>query len=132
MITTARSSQRQELFDILYSLSEGKGFKTFSKLPMADVGYPFVVIGDGNQTGQSHGKFKINGQLSTRLDVWGEQNNRGSHDLLMFQLEQEMLNLKQLKTVYVKLDGITSNVVKLDEGQERLLHGTIDVTYTYY
>lgn len=124
-------SQRQQLFDKVFILSQGLGFRTFDSLPGVTE-YPFVVINEPTLNSQYHGKFRIAGELLMSIHVWGHQQDKGAHDLIMYQLEQELMKLKRLDTVYLRLVTVTPSVNKVTEGNERLLHGVIDVTYQIY
>lgn len=127
-----RYSQRQELFDVVFLCSQNLGFRTFDRLPSSQTEYPFAILRHPTLNSASHGKFRMAGTLEMNIDVWGHQNDLGSHDLIMFQLEQELIKLKRLSTVYVDLMAVSPSVVKLTEGDEELLHGVIQVSYRMY
>lgn len=132
MATPERYSQRQELFDVVFLCSQNLGFRTYDRLPGSDAPYPFVVINGATLTGASHGKFRMAGTLAMTVDVWGHQNDRGAFDQIMFTLEQELMKIKRLATVFVELRTLTPSDIKVTEGDEVLLHGMIDVSYRMY
>lgn len=131
-MATSTYSPRQQLFDTLFDTSTEAGFRTFNKLPSSDVDYPFVVIEQTAQSGNRLSKFKRAGTLNATVSVWGTQNDSGSVDLIMWQLDQKITKLNQLDSVFLEINSVQSNVVKLIEGDEELLHGTLDASFTFY
>lgn len=124
-------SQRQELFDELFKISTEHGFTTHLNNPPDGVGYPFVVIDPVTMRSRRLGKFKIAGTLSAVVHVWSHKNDVGTHDQMMFQIEKSMLGLEKLETVFLELESINPRTLNVTEGNEKLQHGIIEVTYKF-
>lgn len=131
-MATSVYSQRQELFDELYKMAVEHGFSTHLNNPVEDVAYPFVVIDPVTMRSRRLGKFKIAGTLSAVVHVWSAENNVGSHDQIMFQIEHSMLDLKKLDTVFLELESINPRTLNVTEGNDKLQHGIVEVTYKFY
>lgn len=124
-------SQRQELFDELYKMSVEQGFNTHLNNPPDSVEYPFVVIDPVTMRSRRLGKFKIAGTLSAVVHVWSHEDDIGSHDQIMFQIENSMLGLNKLETVFLELESINPRTMNVTEGNEKLQHGIVEVTYKF-
>jgi len=122
-------SQRQELFDELYKMSVEHGFNTHLNNPPDSVEYPFVVIDPVTMRSRRLGKFKIAGTLSAVVHVWSHEDDIGNHDQIMFQIENSMLGLNKLETVFLELESINPRTMNVKEGNETLQHGIVEVAY---
>lgn len=80
-------SPQQELFDQLMIVSQSMGIDTYERLPMKEVPYPFVVIGE-NQLIPVNLKTAIGGQISQTIHVWGDEEMRPTVSSIMNQLSQ--------------------------------------------
>lgn len=124
-------SQRQELFDELFKTCTEHGFDTYLNNPPDSVNYPFIVIDPVAMQTRRLGKFKVAGTLSAVVHVWSHENDVGAHDQIMFQLENSMLKLEKLETVFIEMESISPRTMNVTEGNEKLQHGIIEVTYKF-
>lgn len=125
-------SQRQELYDVVFILAQKMGFKVFDELPPMNTPYPFVHLNRPSSRAVYHGKFYKATEVPMTINVWGTQSDGGSHDLIMWQLEQELLKLEKTEHNFLKLLSLDTNTTRVVEDNEKLLHGTINVEYKLY
>lgn len=92
----------QELYDKLFELSQGLGYKTFDYLPAEEEGYPFVYIGQTQELPQGN-KFAYTGEMNVTLHVYGEMTNRKLVSDVKGNLLREIKRLKETPS----FNGIT-------------------------
>lgn len=127
----------QEIYDKLFELSQGLGYKTFDYLPAEEEDYPFVYIGQTQELPQGN-KFAYTGEMSVTLHVYGEITNRKLVSDMKGNLLKEIKRLKEtskFKWYYVDNTSQPSMIPEQNTSQmpqhRPLWHAIIPITLKY-
>ncbi|SAM63120.1 hypothetical protein DTPHA_1401894 [Enterococcus faecium] len=127
----------QELYDKLFELSQGLGYKTFDYLPAEEEGYPFVYIGQTQELPQGN-KFAYTGEMNVTLHVYGEMTNRKLVSDMKGNLLREIKRLKEtpsFKWYYVDSASQPSMIPEQNTNQmpqhRPLWHAIIPITLKF-
>ena len=70
-------SPEQVIYDYVYTVCEGLGYKTYDHLPMGNENapYPFVLVGEINSNDNSW-KTVVGSLITLTVHVWGDEEQR--------------------------------------------------------
>lgn len=122
-------SPRQQLYDDVFSMLSLLGNQVYDRLPMEEVPYPFIVLKNDNSDYGSIHKFTRNMNATLKIDTWYLSADRGAHDKTLTQIEQSLLNLREIDGYALKVRDINTSEMTDKTTNNDLLHGTIQVTY---
>lgn len=123
----------QQLFDALYLLADGEGFDVYDYLPLDDVPYPFVVIGE-IQVLPRQVKHKTLGRLVAMVDIWAHRDNRREIAEISERLMEIFSSWIILESRRVKLHISASNKRVLSDTTTDLplWHGILELEFRIY
>lgn len=123
----------QQLFDALYLLADGEGFDVYDYLPLDDVPYPFVVIGE-IQVLPRQVKHKTLGRLVVMVDIWAHRDNRSEISEISERLMEIFSSWIILESRRVKLHISASNKRVLSDTTTDLplWHGILELEFRIY
>lgn len=123
----------QQLFDALYLLADGEGFDVYDYLPLDDVPYPFVVIGE-IQVLPRQVKHKTLGRLVAMVDIWAHRDNRSEIAEISERLMEIFSSWIILESRRVKLHISASNKRVLSDTTTDLplWHGILELEFRIY
>ena len=122
-------SPRQQLYDDVFSMISLLGNQVYDRLPTEEVPYPFIVLKNDNSEYRNIHKFTRNMNVTLKIDTWYLSADRGTHDKTLTQIEQSLINLREIDGYVLKVRDINTSEITDTTTNDDLLHGTINVTY---
>lgn len=120
----------QLLHDEMYRISRELGYNTYTYLPLDDVAYPFVVMGETMVLPQST-KSHLIGRLSSTVHIWGRVDDR---KLLSDMAGQLMSSFFAIKNIGGKQFSAEVNESSIDSNRDNSTDEVLYhfIIYTYF
>lgn len=123
-------SPQQQVFDEIFKISLGLGYRTFDYLPAKDEEYPFVFLGE--QFDQDiETKTAVYGLVQQTIHIWGDYRNRRQVTDMMNSLKYEIRRLKHTDNFYITCTSLRSQTMIDDSTGQPLLHGIMEVEFRF-
>ena len=121
---------QQAVFTQLKIDIEAKGYDTHDgHLPPKDTLYPFVYLGNSNQSDNSTKAGNI-GTVSQMIHVWhNDVQKRGTVSDMLFNIKNICRNIENKYPVI--LSGITQEILPDNTTKQPLLHGVLTVNFKF-
>lgn len=123
-------SPQQQVFNAVYAASIGLGYSTFDFLPAKETEYPFVFIGeqfDQDRRTKQH----IFGNVQQTIHFYHDYRQRSELTAMMDNLKVELRSLKRTPNFYITCKNITGQIIIDDSTAQTLLHGIVEVEFTF-
>ena len=117
---------QQELFTALKLALEAKGYAVYDGvLPPENTPYPFVYLGDFQQTDKEL-KNAVTGTVYPTIHVWHNRAlERGTVSNMLFEIKIEMRNLVRTDNFAWLVRNINTQVIPDNTTKRPLLHGVV-------
>lgn len=123
-------SPQQELFIAVKMKCIELGYTTYDYLPMVDVPYPFVYIGDGFSTDVAN-KTSVHGLYYQTIHIYSDTKKRGSTSTMVMNIKQALRETKQTDSFHISIRNITDEIKTDNSTNVPLLHGIIEVEFYF-
>lgn len=120
----------EEIFQTIIDLSKKQGYATFDYLPDDEQGYPFVFVGEQDNT-DIYTKGRTLGKTDISIHVYAEFNHRSDVTAIMENLWQVIASYQ--KTPHFSYQVIDSSSRMLGDQSTNidLWHGVLKLTIQY-
>ena len=138
-------SPHLEIFNTIFRLSSDLGYDTYESLPMGDVKYPFVYIGEQLDTDQVTKGWLI-GELLQTVHIYSDHKTRGDLNRMTIVLRQALYNLTETsrtfqvkdvednlhdKRISIQVRHIAGQILKETSPTTNLSHAVLDITIKF-
>ncbi|MDY0394790.1 hypothetical protein ACFSMW_06605 [Virgibacillus halophilus] len=123
-------SPQQQIFDAVYAASLKLGYATFDYLPANKVAYPFVFVGEQSDQDRRN-KSIIYGDVQQTVHIYHNYKKRRELTTMMDKLKVSCRSLKRTENFYVTCKNITAQTITDDSTADPLLHGILEVEFTF-
>ena len=124
-------SPQQELFVAAKVACMNLNYNVYDYLPMEDVPYPFVFIGEDSSTDMPN-KTAIHGAYNLTIHVYhNDYKKRGTTTNIIMEIKQALRELKTTQGFYVSVNNINDQIITDNTTNVPLLHGMIDVEFYF-
>ena len=123
---------QQELFSKLKKDLESKGFTVYDGfLPPEGTPYPFVYLGDSQQTDDAN-KSAVFGNVFQTIHVWhNNPRQRGTVSQILLEIKLSCRLIEHTDNFAWNVLNITQQILKDDTTATPLLHGVLDVEWKF-
>lgn len=122
---------QQELFSQLKIGIEALYDTYDGGLPPEDTPYPFVYLGDNQQT-DSHTKNAIIGRVHQTIHVWhNNTKQRGTVSEMMLRIKMVCWGIKRTANHSWDVRGMSSRIIPDNTTKTPLLHGVVEVDFYF-
>lgn len=123
---------QQELFSKLKKDLESKGFAVYDGfLPPEGTPYPFVYLGDSQQTDDTN-KSAVFGNVFQTIHVWhNNPRQRGTVSQILLEIKLSCRLIEHTDNFAWNVLNITQQILKDDTTATPLLHGVLDVEWKF-
>lgn len=108
----------------------GLGYVTYDYLPMDDVAYPFVFMGE-DSSNDIPNKTAVHGSYNLRLHIYNDQKKRGTTSTMILNIKQALRELKHTQGFYVSVNDMGDEIRQDTTTSVPLSHGIIDVEFYF-
>ncbi|HLT85875.1 MAG TPA: hypothetical protein VKZ62_00065 [Georgenia sp.] len=128
---TSLKSPQQQIYDAVFLISTNLGYATFDYLPANQVAYPFVFVGE--QSDQDlRTKSGLYGNVQQTIHIYHSYRRRRELTNMMNALKLECRKLKRTENFYVVCKNINGQVMLDNSTSEPILHGIIEIEFTFH
>ena len=123
---------QQEIFSRLYSDISSKGYDVYDGcLPPENTPYPFVYMGDMQQTDDAN-KTAVFGNVYQTIHVWSNKpQNRGDLSKTMLEIKNICRNIDKTRNFSWFVKNVTQRIIPDNTTKTPLLHGVLDVEFKF-
>jgi hypothetical protein len=123
-------SPEQEIFDAIYSTCLNLGYRTYDYLPPNGTQYPFVYIGEVFQQDR-HTKSGLFGDIQVTVHIFNDRKKRKETTTMRDTIKNELYKLKRAGNINVMLKRGTGQILIDNSTSQPLLHGILELEFTY-
>ena len=134
MSTTIKKAPDQDLYDLMFAASTGKGYATYQHNPPASAAYPFVQIGFVQLVPMTTKSWLL-GHLFVQADVWGSKIQRKAVSDMAHDLMAAFTAIKTLSSglkIDAQYEGCTTEVMPDTSGNEDLWRARLSLEFTLF
>lgn len=122
---------QQELFTALKLKLEEKGYNEVDGvLPPEDAPYPFIRLGDSQQTDREL-KNATHGRVYQTINAWHYRSQRGSLSEIMLTIKDVCRNLTHTTNFAWSVRNINERIITDTTTKTPLLHGIVNVEFYF-
>ena len=123
---------QQEIFSRLYSDISIKGYDVYDGcLPPENTPYPFVYMGDMQQTDDAN-KTAVFGNVYQTIHVWSNKpQNRGDLSKIMLEIKNICRNIDKTRNFSWFVKNVTQRIIPDNTTKTPLLHGVLEVEFRF-
>ena len=123
---------QQEIFSRLYSDISSKGYDVYDGcLPPENTPYPFVYMGDMQQTDDAN-KTAVFGNVYQTIHVWSNKpQNRGDLSKIMLEIKNICRNIDKTRNFSWFVKNVTQHIIPDNTTKTPLLHGVLEVDFRF-
>lgn len=123
---------QQEIFSRLYSDISSKGYDVYDDcLPPENTPYPFVYMGDMQQTDDAN-KTAVFGNVYQTIHVWSNKpQNRGDLSKIMLEIKNICRNIDKTRNFSWFVNNVTQRIIPDNTTKTPLLHGVLEVEFKF-
>ena len=124
-------SPQQEIFTAVKTVCINLGYNTYDYLPMENVPYPFVFVGEDSSMDIPN-KTAIHGTYFLTIHVYhNDYKKRGTTSTIMMNIKHALRELNHTQSFYIPINKISDQIVTDNTTNAPLLHGVIDVEFYF-
>lgn len=123
---------QQEIFSRLHSDISIKGYDVYDGcLPPENTPYPFVYMGDMQQTDDAN-KTAVFGNVYQTIHVWSNKpQNRGDLSKIMLEIKNICRNIDKTRNFSWFVKNVTQRIIPDNTTKTPLLHGVLEVEFRF-
>ena len=123
---------QQEIFSRLYSDISSKGYDVYDGcLPPENTPYPFVYMGDMQQTDDAN-KTAVFGNVYQTIHVWSNKpQNRGDLSKIMLEIKNICRNIDKTRNFSWFVKNVTQHIIPDNTTKTPLLHGVLEIEFKF-
>ena len=123
---------QQEIFSRLYSDISSKGYDVYDGcLPPENTPYPFVYMGDMQQTDDAN-KTAVFGNVYQTIHVWSNKpQNRGDLSKIMLEIKNICRNIDKTQHFSWFVKNVIQRIIPDNTTKTPLLHGVLEVEFKF-
>ena len=123
---------QQEIFSRLYFDISSKGYDVYDGyLPPENTPYPFVYMGDMQQTDDAN-KTAVFGNVYQTIHVWSNKpQNRGDLSKIMLEIKNICRNIDKTRNFSWFVKNVTQRIIPDNTTKTPLLHGVLEVEFKF-
>lgn len=123
---------QQEIFSRLYSDISSKGYDAYDGyLPPENTPYPFVYIGDMQQTDDAN-KTAVFGNVYQTIHVWSNKpQNRGDLSTMLLEIKNICRNVEKTEHFSWFVKNVTQRIIPDNTTKTPLLHGVLEIEFKF-
>lgn len=123
---------QQEIFSRLHFDISIKGYDVYDGcLPPENTPYPFVYMGDMQQTDDAN-KTAVFGNVYQTIHVWSNKpQNRGDLSKIMLEIKNICRNIDKTRNFSWFVKNVTQRIIPDNTTKTPLLHGVLDVEFKF-
>ena len=123
---------QQEIFSRLYSDISSKGYDVYDGcLPPENTPYPFVYMGDMQQTDDAN-KTAVFGNVYQTIHVWSNKpQNRGDLSKIMLEIKNICRNIDKTRNFSWSVKSVTQRIIPDNTTKTPLLHGVLEIEFKF-
>ena len=123
---------QQEIFSRLHSDISSKGYDVYDGcLPPENTPYPFVYMGDMQQTDDAN-KTAVFGNVYQTIHVWSNKpQNRGDLSKIMLEIKNICRNIDKTRNFSWFVKNVTQRIIPDNTTKTPLLHGVLEVDFRF-
>lgn len=124
---------QQELFTELLLRIKEQGYDVYDGfLPSENMLYPFVYMGDCQQTDDAN-KMAVFGTVYQTIHVWSNTpKNRGTVSDMLMSIKGQCRKIRQTGNFLWVLQNAGQRILPDNTTKEPLLHGILEVEFKFY
>lgn len=123
---------QQEIFSRLYSDISSKGYDVYDGcLPPENTPYPFVYMGDMQQTDDAN-KTAVFGNVYQTIHVWSNKpQNRGDLSKIMLEIKNICRSIDKTRNFSWSVKSVTQRIIPDNTTKTPLLHGVLEIEFKF-
>lgn len=119
-----------EIFQTVIKLSRKKGYDTFDYLPDENQSYPFVFVGNQQNT-DIQTKGRTLGTTHIQIDVYAEFNHRSEVLDIMDDLQATVINYQHTDNFKYQVTNTSQQMIADQSTDIPLWHGVLELDIQY-
>lgn len=123
-------SLQQDIYNTVYGVCDELG-RVYEKAPPKGTPYPFIWLGQ-TELVPDRNKTAIFANVIQTIRFYSTENQRGTISQLMFDVENELRELKETEQSYIDLVRSNTTVLGEVDGNDNLYHGILEVEFKVY
>ena len=127
---TIEKSAEQEVFDAIFVTCLNLGYDTYDYLPAKDAKYPFVFVGEIFQQDR-HTKSGLFGDIQATVHIYNDRKKRRETTTMRDTIKHELYKVKRAGNIYLRLKRGTGQILIDNSTPEPLLHGILELEFTF-
>lgn len=123
---------QQELFSALKIRLEALGFSVYDGfLPPADTPYPFIYLGDNQQTDRNF-KNAVTGRVHQVIHIWhNNPRQRGTVSEMILKTKTACRKIEKTAHFSWDVQGMIARIFPDNTTKTPLLHGVLEVDFNF-
>ena len=123
---------QQEIFSRLHFDISSKGYDVYDGyLPPENTPYPFVYMGDMQQTDDAN-KTAVFGNVYQTIHVWSNKpQNRGALSKIMLEIKNICRNIDKTRNFSWFVKNVTQRIIPDNTTKTPLLHGVLEADFRF-
>ena len=123
---------QQEIFSRLHSDISSKGYDVYDGyLPPENTPYPFVYMGDMQQTDDAN-KTAVFGNVYQTIHVWSNKpQNRGDLSKIMLEIKNICRSIDKTRNFSWFVKSVTQRIIPDNTTKTPLLHGVLEIEFKF-
>ena len=121
---------QQELFTALKLKIEAKGYKVFDSLPGEEEPYPFIFLGETQQS-DKRTKTAIIGSVFQNIQIWHTAKNRGTLSAMLLEVKQLCRDIKHTANFAWDVQDISGTIRNDKTTATPLIFADINIEFTF-
>ncbi|NLS38696.1 DUF3168 domain-containing protein [Fructobacillus tropaeoli] len=119
-----------EIFQTVIELSKKKGYDTFDYLPDENQSYPFVFVGNQQNT-DIQTKDRTLGTTHIQIDVYAEFNYRSEVLTIMDDLQATVIDCQRTDNFKYQVTNTSQQMIADQSADIPLWHGVLELDIQY-
>lgn len=124
------SNPYNEIFQTVIELSKKQGYDTFDYLPDESQSYPFVFVGNQQNT-DIQTKGRTLGTTHIQIDVYAEFNHRSEVLDIMDDLQAKVINYQHTDNFKYQVTNTNQQMIADQSTDIPLWHGVLELDIQY-
>ena len=123
-------SPQQQVYDEVFKTCLDLGHDTYDFLPPSSAKLPFVYVGEQFDQDRDT-KTVIYGDVQQTIHIYGNYKNRRQVTDMMNSIKRELRKKRKTENYYITIRNINSQTLIDESTSQPLLHGIVEVDFTF-